>query len=167
MPPQTFRSIPWEEFHRDARALCQDLTHTRTASRILAIARGGLIPAGIIARELDLREIQVVCVKSYVTGTGSTQANQRGAVQILSPLPEGDGSGWLVVDDLADTGATIQAIRTHLPNAAYAAVYTKPEGKGSLDHFVVEVPQTSWIHFPWDLEPMYAQPISEKPINTP
>lgn len=166
MPPTTTHSIHWDEFHRDSRQLCNRLSAAHSWSRILAIARGGLFPAGIIARELDIRETHVLCVKSYLGETASGPASRRDAVQFLSPLPAGDGSGWLVIDDLADTGATIQAIRNHLPNACYAAIYTKPQGRSALDHFVQEFPQNCWLNFPWDLEPTYAPPLAAR-TNAP
>jgi xanthine phosphoribosyltransferase len=162
MSPPSNRSLHWEEFHRDCRTLCQRLADQRSWTRILAVTRGGLIPAGIIARELDLREIQVVCVKSYENDIRSGPANRRNTVQFLSPVPSGDGSDWLIVDDLADTGATIRALRERLPRAYYAAVYTKPEGRDALDCYVQEVPQNCWLNFPWDLESTYATPIAEQ-----
>lgn len=155
------KCIPWEEFHRDARALCKQLAEQRSWSGILAVARGGLFPAAIIARELDIRVIQTLCVKSYEGDTAAGPATHQSTVQFLNPIPPGDGSNWLVVDDLSDSGATIQAIRAHLPKACYAAVYTKPKGRVSLNYFEQEFAQNCWLNFPWDLQPTYAPPLVE------
>ena len=58
--------ISWEELHRDARLLCVDLLESeRRFQGIIAVARGGLIPAAIVARELDVRLVDTVCAVSY------------------------------------------------------------------------------------------------------
>ena len=73
-----------------------------------------------------------------------------------------NGKGWLIVDDLVDTGETIKAIRSSLPNAHYATVYAKPSGREQVDTFITEVSQDTWIYFPWDMEMKPAPPISER-----
>ena len=70
----------------------------------------------------------------------------------------GDGDGILNVDDLVDTGKTIHNIKSLYPKAHYAAVYAKPMGKDSLDTFITEVSQDTWIFFPWDMALQYVAP---------
>ena len=77
-------------------------------------------------------------------------------------LLENNGEGWLIVDDLVDTGETIKAIRSSLPNAHYATVYAKPSGREQVDTFITEVSQDTWIYFPWDMEMKPAPTISER-----
>lgn len=148
---QTFkRTIPvsWDELHRIARALAHELGAIGRWTGVVAIARGGMVPAAIIARELGLRRIEVVASASYDDRT-------RGPISILSDVEAlkrscGDGSGWLVIDDIADTGTTMQAVRTILPRAHTAAIYVKPAGRRELDSFAIEAEQDSGIEFPWD-----------------
>jgi len=71
----------------------------------------------------------------------------------------GDGEGWLVIDDLVDTGNTYKLIREHLPNAHFACVYAKPKGVPTTDSFVIEVSQDTWVYFPWDMEVQYIDPL--------
>lgn len=144
--------VSWEELHRDAKALAWRLAAGGPWGGIIAITRGGLVPAHIIARELDIRVIDTVCIASYDDTT------QRGA-EILKRV-EGDGAGWLVVDDLVDTGATGRIVREMLPQAHFATVYAKPAGRPIVDTFITEVSQDTWILFPWDTAPQYAQPIA-------
>ena len=66
------------------------------------------------------------------------------------------------MDDLVDTGETIKALRPKLPNAHYATVYAKPDGRDQVDTFITEVSQDTWIYFPWDLEMKPAPTISEQ-----
>jgi xanthine phosphoribosyltransferase len=65
------------------------------------------------------------------------------------------------VDDLVDTGATGRIVREMLPEAHFATVYAKPAGRPIVDTFITEVSQDTWILFPWDTEPRYAQPIAK------
>ena len=69
-------------------------------------------------------------------------------------------AGWLIVDDLVDTGETARALRKMLPRAHFATAYAKPAGRPLVDTFVTEVSQDTWIFFPWDMEPQPIQPIA-------
>ena len=146
--------VSWNELHRDAKALAWRLAAGGPWKGIVAITRGGLVPAHIIARELDVRIIDTVCISSY------DDTSQRDAL-VLKKI-EGDGAGWLVVDDLVDTGATGRIVREMLPKAHFATVYAKPSGRSVVDTFVTEVSQDTWILFPWDTEPQYAKPIADR-----
>ncbi len=147
-------SVSWEQVHRDCKALAWRLVGMQKWERIIGIARGGLIPAAIIARELDVRLVDTVCVSSYTLRT-------QGEFSILKEI-QGDGEGWLIIDDLVDTGKTAQVVRRMLPKAHFAAVYAKPEGRAFVDTFITEVSQDTWILFPWDTETSYAKPIVEQ-----
>ena len=146
--------VSWDQLHRDTRALAWRLADHGPWQRVVAIARGGLVPAAIVARELDIRLIDTVCIASYDHQT-------QGRVTVLKEVL-GDGANTLIVDDLVDTGRTARAVRDMLPSAAFATVYAKPEGRELVDHFLTEVSQDTWIHFPWDTELHYAQPLKER-----
>ena len=127
------RSFPvsWEELHRTARALAWRLIELGPWHGIVAISRGGLVPAAIIARELDIRLVDTVCLASYEHQT-------QGEPRILKGLT-GDGAGWLIVDDLVDTGRTAEIVRRMLPKGHFATIYAKPAGRPLVDTFVTEV----------------------------
>ncbi len=150
--------VSWDQFHRDARALAWRLSASAPFTGMVAVTRGGLVPAAIVARELNMRVIDTFCVESYVG------ENTRGEVKVLkgvSPEIERDGGrGVLVVDDLADTGATVKAVRALLPRAHVATVYAKPLGGPLVDTFITEVSQDTWIYFPWDLGLSFQAPIA-------
>lgn len=148
--------VSWQELHRDAKALAWRLHGLRPWRGIVAITRGGLVPAAIVARELDLRIIDTVSVKSYDHQT-------IGAAEILKPSGIGaaDNADLLIVDDLVDTGATAKVVRDLLPGAHFATVYAKPAGKPMVETYVTEVSQDTWIMFPWDTELRIAKTIAE------
>ncbi|SMO34564.1 xanthine phosphoribosyltransferase [Paracoccus laeviglucosivorans] len=157
LPHERGFHISWDQLHRDARALSWRLDGTEWRA-ILAVTRGGLVPAMIVARELDIRTIDTISVKSY-KGVGA-EAGQ-GELQVIKhPDPElmGDGAGILVIDDLVDSGRTLELIREMYPKAHFATVYAKPKGRPMVQTYVTEVSQDTWIFFPWDMALQYVQP---------
>jgi xanthine phosphoribosyltransferase len=154
VPPDKSFPVTWEELHRNAKALAWRLSELGPFNGIAAVTRGGLVPAAIVARELDIRLIDTVCIVSY-------DEFNRGQLKILKEVP-GDGTGWLIVDDLVDPGRTARAVRDMLPKAHFATIYAKPAGKPLVDTYVTEVSQDTWILFPWDIEPQFIQPIAKR-----
>jgi xanthine phosphoribosyltransferase len=152
--------VSWDQFHRDARALAWRLSGQGPWEAVVCITRGGLVPAAIVARELNIRIVETVCVASYdYKNQGAIQVLKQVAVAV-SDLGEG-GSKVLVVDDLVDTGKTAQVVREMLPKAHFATVYAKPMGRPLIDTFVTEVSQDTWIYFPWDLGLSFQEPIRQ------
>jgi len=147
--------------HRDARALAWRLDGNGPGEdgswkAVVAITRGGMVPGCIVARELNIRVVDTISVKSYAHKNQGTEA------QILkSPDADivGDGDGILIVDDLVDSGKTLEAVRKLYPKAHFATVYAKPKGRPLVQTFITEVSQDTWIYFPWDLELAYAKPL--------
>ena len=156
--------VSWDQFHRDARALAWRLSGMQF-SAMIAVTRGGMVPAAIIARELGLRVIETLAVSSYGGGESGGPEQAQGSLRILKPisaeLRATRGEGVLVVDDLVDTGATARLVREQLPKAHLATVYAKPAGRPLVDTFVTEVSQDTWINFPWDLQLAFAPPIAK------
>ena len=143
--------ISWEQLHRDAKALAWRLVDMKIWKGIVAITRGGLVPASIIARELEIRLVDTVCISSY-------DFKEMGESKILKSV-DIDDENWLLIDDLVDTGRTANIVRDMLPKAHFATVYAKPEGRPLVDTFITEVSQDSWILFPWDTESQFVKPI--------
>ncbi|GGG58296.1 xanthine phosphoribosyltransferase [Salipiger pallidus] len=163
LPHEKGFHVSWDQLHRDARALAWRLQGHGPADggwkAVVAITRGGMAPAMIIARELDIRTVDTISVKSYHSGGG--KADQRREAQVLkSPDADlvGDGSGILIIDDLVDSGKTLELVRRLYPKAHVATVYAKPMGKPQVDSYITEVSQDTWIFFPWDMALQYVKP---------
>jgi xanthine phosphoribosyltransferase len=151
-----YYTVTWDQLHRDCKALAWRLIERRPYRGIVAITRGGLIPAAIIARELDCRLIESVSIVTY-------DEEKIGQPRVTKPpAAAGDGEGWLILDDLVDTGTTARLIRSMLPKAHFATVYAKPAGRPTVDTFVTEVSQDTWILFPWDTEPQFSPPLARR-----
>lgn len=154
MAPRYY-TVTWDQLHRDSKALAWRLLDKAPWRGIVAITRGGLIPAAIIARELDCRLIESVSIVTY-------DEEVRGEPKVAKPpAAAGDGEGWLIIDDLVDTGTTARVVRGLLPKAHFATVYAKPAGNPLVDTFITEVSQDTWIMFPWDTEPQFIAPIAK------
>ena len=69
--------ISWVELHRDARYLSEVLHQKGPWKGIIAVTRGGLVPAALVARELDIRLVDTICVTSYDSGETGAAARSR------------------------------------------------------------------------------------------
>lgn len=157
--PDKIFPVSWDQFHRDSRALAWRLHAAGPFEAVVCITRGGLVPAAVVARELNVRVIETVCVTSY------QNYKNEGALKVLKNItPEivaTGGKGVLIVDDLVDTGKTARVVREILPTAHFATVYAKPLGRPQVDTFITEVSQDTWIYFPWDTGLAFQPPIRE------
>ena len=167
LPHEKGFHISWDQIHRDSRALAWRLDGKGPDAgawrAVVAITRGGMAPAMIVARELDIRTVDTISVVSYHSGGG--KADQRREARVLkSPDTEimGDGTSILVIDDLVDSGKTLELVRKLYPNAHFATVYAKPEGEPMVDTFITGVSQDTWIFFPWDMALQYVEPYRGK-----
>lgn len=153
---RSYATVTWDQLHRDARALAGTLAGMGPWTGIVAITRGGMIPAAIVARELECRVVECISVVTY-------DEEESGEPRVVKDAPAaGDGTGWLIVDDLVDRGATARLVRGLLPRAHFACLYAKPEGRDTADTFVAEVAQDTWILFPWDTAPLFVPPIGRR-----
>ena len=148
--------VSWDQLHRDSKALAWRLIDKgQSWDKIIAIVRGGLVPAAIIARELDIHYVDTVCVSSYTL-------KEQGELKIITSIEGIDGGNALIIDDLVDTGKTAKIVRQMLPDAHFATVYAKPDGKPYVDTYVTEVSQDTWILFPWDSEIQFVEPLTQR-----
>lgn len=159
LPHEKGFHVSWEQLHRDARALAWRLDRQGPGENgawkaVVAVTRGGMVPACILARELNVRVVDSISIKSY-----DHQA-QSDATVLKAPDADvvGDGDGILIVDDLVDTGRTFDLIRSLYPKAHFVSVYAKPKGRATVDSFITEVSQDTWIFLPWDMALMYVEP---------
>jgi xanthine phosphoribosyltransferase len=159
LPHEKGFHVSWDQIHRDSRALAWRLDGKGPDNgawrAVVGITRGGLVPAAVVCRELDIRVIDTISVKSY------DHQNQSTARVIKAPQADlmGDGTGILIVDDLVDSGKTLELVRSLYPKAHFATVYAKPAGRAQVDTFITEVSQDTWIFFPWDMALQYVQPM--------
>jgi xanthine phosphoribosyltransferase len=162
LPHEKGFHVSWDQIHRDSRALAWRLDghgpEDGAWKAVVAITRGGMAPAMIVARELGIRLVDTISVKSY------DHQDQTEAKVLNAPdkAMMGDGTGVLIVDDLVDSGKTLELVRSLFPKAHFASVYAKPKGRPQVDTFITEVSQDTWIFFPWDMALQYVEPYRGK-----
>lgn len=131
--------ITWEQVHRDALRLAQRLQKTKQFDAVLAVCKGGLVPASLVARELGIDYIDTVCFN----GENSEQAIK---------LPEFAEKKLLIIDDIVNTGKTASYLKSVYPDAHYASLYVKEEVIPLVDSYITAVNQNTWFIFPWEHE---------------
>ena len=121
--------VSWDQIHRDSRSLAlvlkKVIKEKGKFETIVAITRGGMIPAMIIARELDIRLIDTICIKSY----DHQETIKPKIIKLTNTKISKLEKKILIIDDLVDSGRTLQIVKDYYPNAYYATVYAKPDGK--------------------------------------
>jgi len=143
------KTVSWQEIHLDIRLLVELIPPDVDWKGMVAVSRGGLVPAALLAREIDLRLVDTLCIQSY-------DGRDQTSLEILKQPSEAvadAGQGWLLVDDIADTGDTLKAARKILPQAHFATVYAKPAGEDLVDSVLHVVSQDTWVEFPWEQSP--------------
>lgn len=122
------RAYSSEGIERLCRALARALRGAAVPGggfdRIIAVARGGLVPAGLLAGLLEVRRVQAVQVAAY-----DGRAARRRARWVGRPPgpagPSGDPRRTLVVDELVDSGATLRLLAERWPEAVRAVLLVK------------------------------------------
>lgn len=150
MEPALKKYVTWEEAQTLCYQLADQLQPVIEAERakgeqlgLVAITRGGLVPTANLAAKLDIRLIDTVCMSSY---TGAQQSETMTLIKKASVI----GHKWIIVDDLVDSGKTMRFAKELMPDSITCAIYAKPMGKPLVSHYIEDVPQDTWIMFPWE-----------------
>lgn len=146
--PQTL-IVTWEDLDGLVARLAAETG--RDHDLVLAITRGGLVPAGMLAYRLNLREILVVGVEFYRTEGGTHPA------PVIGHFPESsllDGRRILVVDEVWETGETMTEVLGRVRSAGgtpvSAVIHYKPGRSrvtGAPDHWAATV--HDWVTYPY------------------
>ncbi|MBC9225033.1 phosphoribosyltransferase [Aeromicrobium sp. 636] len=145
--------LTWQTYGTAIRELAQTVADSGFRPDIvLGIARGGLIPAGSVAYALDCKNLFTMNVEFY-TGVGTT----RDEPTLLPPfldLAELDDLSVLVVDDVADSGKTLELVARicweHAGDVRSAVIFEKPRSVIKPDYVWRKTDR--WINFPWSSE---------------
>lgn len=146
--------VTWDMLQTYARKMAQRLLPAEQWRGIIAVSRGGLVPGALLARELDIHYVDTVCISSY------DHDNQH-ELNILKRA-EITSNGFLIVDDLVDTGGTAKVIRNMYPKAYFVTIFAKPAGSTLVDDYIIDIPQDTWIEQPWDMGFVFIPPLCEQ-----
>jgi hypoxanthine phosphoribosyltransferase len=143
--------LTWQQIEAMVEQLAKQL-YGRTFDAMLAVTRGGMVPAGLIAYHLDIRNILVAAVQFY-TGVG-----QRALTPTFLQFPADPfitGKSLLIVDDIWDSGKTISSVKERIVAAGgtpiTAVLHYKPTASlfpDKPDYYVQATDE--WIVYPWE-----------------
>jgi hypoxanthine phosphoribosyltransferase len=147
--------LSWERFGVAVRELAHSVVDSGyQPDLVIAIARGGLIPAGALAYAIGIKAAGTLNVEFY-----SDIEETLPDPVVLEPLLDTDaviGKRLLVVDDVADSGRTLdlvlELLRGHTSEVRSAVLYTKPRTIVQPDYSWHET--DLWINFPWSSQPV-------------
>jgi uncharacterized protein len=149
----TRETLTWVEFGRSCRELASRIhADGYRPDLILAIARGGLFPAGGLGYALAVKNLHVINVEFY------TGVDERLPMPVVLPpvpqLVDLSGARVLIADDVADTGATLRLVKDfcaqHVAEVRCAVIYEKPRSTVKCEY--VWRRTELWIDFPWSVE---------------
>ena len=153
--PVTDREVlTYELFGTGVRELAQTVVDSGFVPDIvLGIARGGLIPGGAIAYAIACKNLFTVSVEFY-TGVDARLDVPVMLPPFLNPT-ELDDALVLIVDDVADTGRTLELVHQfcagHVREVRTAVLYEKPHSVIKADYAWRYTDR--WINFPWSTLP--------------
>lgn len=139
--------LTWDQLRIDVAAVAACLPRKFTS--IVAVSRGGLVPACLVAERLGIQLIETISIKSY-----EDRSWQK--VEVLKPAYHfshfsNSTEETIVIDDICDTGNTMVECKRQIKNAFYAVLYAKPQGIFAVDFAARCVRQNDWVEFPWEL----------------
>ncbi len=137
----------YEAFRDDTCRLIKEVK-SFDAEAIVGIARGGLTLAHVMAEGLDIREVQTLRTELYDVSC------KRESITLFGTCTFKEVQRVLVVDDIADSGETLQAIihflQNEFPSVEFksATLYYKNTSCYRPDFWINEANQ--WIEFFWE-----------------
>ena len=143
--------ITWHSVRQAVGHIANRLAaHNYKPQRILAVARGGMIPAVMLSHILDVREVGSVQVEAY---DGRIKGAATKVITGFGQVEHYNKPDTLIVDDLWDTGETHEHLRRLFHQATFATLFYKDRGDES--HRIVSfpglaVPRDEWLQFPWE-----------------
>jgi len=149
--------VSWDEYHRLIEALAVQVHESGwMPDAILCMARGGLRVGDVFSRVFRL-PLGVLFSSSYRERAGQERGELRIGAQIasVSALPQGR---WLLVDDLADSGGTLEGVlpwlrdrHPQMRELRTGVLWTKDGSRFKPDYSVAGVPASCWIAQPFEL----------------
>ncbi len=148
--------VDWTEYHALIERLALKVHRSGWAfDQIICIARGGLRVGDTLSR-IFKRPLAILSTQSYTGEAGMTQGHLKVAEHITMTTAA-LGRWVLLVDDLVDSGTTLEAVRQHLHDAypgiaeiRTAVLWYKGCSHFAPDYHVVHLPESPWIHQPFE-----------------
>lgn len=148
--------LGYDDYHRLIERLCL-VTHESgwKFDQVLCLARGGLRVGDVISRIFDL-PLAILSTRSY-REDGGTRQGELDIAQHITMSGGSFGGRVLLVDDLVDSGTTLEKVREYLKRrfpevteVRSAVIWWKGSSKVKPDYYVEHLPNNPWIHQPFE-----------------
>ncbi len=140
------KNYSYEQINDACFQIAQKIAQQSTANPIIvAVSRGGLIPATIISHYLKTKDIRFIRLSSYSDNKEQSTLIDTTADEIP------DNANTFIIDDICDSGETVQYLRNKYPQTKIYVLINK-NTKILPDYFPISEPMGTWIHFPWEVE---------------
>jgi len=147
--------VSWDEYHQLIETLAMNVQRSGWEfDQILCLARGGMRPGDVLSRIFD-KPLAIMATSSYRAEAGTIQGRLDMAKYIT--LPRGELAGRvLLVDDLADSGVTLEAVVDRLrgmpaiTELRSAVLWRKAASSYTPEYYVESLPTSPWIHQPFE-----------------
>ena len=143
--------ISWTEVHR----LCRRLASLVKASGyrpdiVVAIGRGGLVPARLVCDCLEIMALTSIKIEHYLSGS-SRQAQAVIRYPLCMDIRD---QRVLLVDDVNDSGDTLQLAIAHLNTfhpgeVRTAVIHHKTTTRLDVDYYARKIIKWRWLIYPW------------------
>jgi uncharacterized protein len=161
--------VSWDEYHRAIERLAVMVHESGWQfDQVLCLARGGLRPGDVFSRVFDV-PLAILATSSYRQAAGTVQGDLDIAMHITmakGPL----GGKVLLVDDLVDSGVTLEKVQHHLKQqfpavteVKSAVIWCKACSCMRPDFYLEYLPTNPWIHQPFEeYDDMRAHQLAER-----
>lgn len=145
------RKVTWEEVDKCCKNILEQIHDEEYFVTIVSVARGGLVPGTMLSYALEIKDVVSCNIKAY---SKNKILNQPTFVHSFSPRLVNDRK-ILIVDDLVDSGKSLQMLKGFLDNettAKYkiATLFYKPKSIVVPDFYGKKVSDSTWLVFPWE-----------------
>ena len=128
--------ITWEDYRLLTLDLCKKVSHIGKPDLLIGLSRGGAILACLMSHALD---VDCHLINKPIEG-------------YILPLELAEKKRIVIVDDIVDTGKTALDLLTVIPMSEIASLYYKKQSILRPTHYIEEVPNETWVHFPYELK---------------
>lgn len=148
--------VSWSEYHRAIERLALKVHESGWKfDQVLCLARGGVRPGDTLSRIFDV-PLAILSTSSYREDAGTKQGGLDIAKYIT--LTKGTLTGRvLLVDDLVDSGVTLEKVQHHLKEnfpgvteVKSAVIWCKACSSVRPDFYVDYLDSNPWIHQPFE-----------------
>ena len=141
------KSLTWYEIEQATSRLIKQL-RDRPIYGIVSISRGGLVPTAMIANHFGIHSVRTLALSTY-----NENGRQKGShieVHAHPPMLPPGGKHYICIDDIVDTGQTMEFVKNLWPLIGFATLYQRSGCSNYADYIGDTVNHGEWIEFPWE-----------------